>query len=90
MQDTHRCVLHSFSIKNIFYDKMGLRLFYVHVAIYFVNFFCGNMAWCLILPRTLEKKIIKIFRLLVPFRKVWVEIGFIEILVDLFPRLKRH
>ena len=25
-------VLHSFSIKNIFYDKMDLRLFYFHVA----------------------------------------------------------
>ena len=25
-------VLHSFSIKNIFYDKMDLRLFYVDVA----------------------------------------------------------
>ena len=27
-------VLHSFSIKNIFYDKMDLRLFYFDVAIY--------------------------------------------------------
>ena len=27
-------VLHSFSIKNIFYDKMELRLFYFDVAIY--------------------------------------------------------
>ena len=27
-------VLHSFSIKNIFYDKMDLRLFYFHVTIY--------------------------------------------------------
>ena len=27
-------VLHSFSIKNIFYDKMDLRLFYFHVMIY--------------------------------------------------------
>ena len=26
-------VLHSFSIKNIFYDKMDLRLFYFHVKI---------------------------------------------------------
>ena len=26
------CVLHSFSIKNIFYDKMDLRLFYFDVA----------------------------------------------------------
>ena len=26
-------VLHSFSIKNIFYDKMDLRLFYFDVAI---------------------------------------------------------
>ena len=25
-------VLHSFSIKNIFYDKMNLRLFYFDVA----------------------------------------------------------
>ena len=25
-------VLHSFSIKNIFYDKMNLRLFYFQVA----------------------------------------------------------
>ena len=25
---THRGVLHSFSVKNIFYDKMDLRLFY--------------------------------------------------------------
>ena len=25
-------VLHSFSIKNIFYDKMDLRLFYSHVT----------------------------------------------------------
>ena len=31
MQDT-LCVLHSFSIKNIFYDKMDLRLFYFDVA----------------------------------------------------------
>ena len=28
------CVLHSFSIKNIFYDKMDLRLFYFNVTIY--------------------------------------------------------
>ena len=27
-------VLHSFSIKNIFYDKMDLRLFYFGVTIY--------------------------------------------------------
>ena len=27
-------VLHSFSIKNIFYDKMDLRLFYFHVTTY--------------------------------------------------------
>ena len=27
-------VLHSFSIRNIFYDKMDLRLFYLDVAIY--------------------------------------------------------
>ena len=27
-------VLHSFSIKNIFYDKMDLRLFYFRVTIY--------------------------------------------------------
>ena len=27
-------VLHSFSIKNIFYDKMDLRHFYFDVAIY--------------------------------------------------------
>ena len=27
-------VLHSFSIKNIFHDKMDLRLFYFHVAKY--------------------------------------------------------
>ena len=26
-------VLHSFSIKNIFYDKMNFRLFYFHVTI---------------------------------------------------------
>ena len=26
-------VLHSFSIKNIFYDKMDLSLFYFHVTI---------------------------------------------------------
>ena len=26
-------VLHSFSIKNIFYDKMDLRLFYFYVTI---------------------------------------------------------
>ena len=25
-------VLHSFSVKNIFYDKMDLRLFYFHVT----------------------------------------------------------
>ena len=25
-------VLHSFSIKNVFYDKMDLRLFYFHVT----------------------------------------------------------
>ena len=28
-------VLHSFSIKNIFCDKMDLRLFYFHVTISF-------------------------------------------------------
>ena len=27
-------VLHSFSIKNIFYDKTDLRLFYIRVTIY--------------------------------------------------------
>ena len=27
-------ILHSFSLKNIFYDKMDLRLFYFHVTIY--------------------------------------------------------
>ena len=27
-------ILHSFSIKNILYDKMGLRLFYFDEAIY--------------------------------------------------------
>ena len=27
-------VLHSFSIKNIFYDKMDLKLFYFHVTIH--------------------------------------------------------
>ena len=27
-------VLHSFSIKNIFYDKMEVRLFYFHVMKY--------------------------------------------------------
>ena len=27
-------VLHLFSINNIFYDKMDLRLFYFHVTIY--------------------------------------------------------
>ena len=27
-------VLHSFFIKNIFYDKMDLRLFYFHVTIF--------------------------------------------------------
>ena len=27
-------ILHSFSIKNIFYDKMDLRLFYFHVTKY--------------------------------------------------------
>ena len=32
MQDTR--VLHSLSIKNIFYDKIELRLFYFDVAIY--------------------------------------------------------
>ena len=26
-------VLHSFSIKNIFYDKMNLRIFYIRMAI---------------------------------------------------------
>ena len=26
-------VVHSFSIKNIFYDKIDLRLFYFHVTI---------------------------------------------------------
>ena len=36
-------VLHSFSIKNIFYDKMDLRLFYFHVRTYqfyqfYINF----------------------------------------------------
>ena len=30
-------VLHSFSIKNIFYDKMGLRLSYFDKAIYSVT-----------------------------------------------------
>ena len=33
-------VLHSFFIKNIFYDKMNFRLFYFHVTnflIYLVN-----------------------------------------------------
>ena len=30
-------VLHSCSIKNIFYDKIGLRLFYFLVTIYFFN-----------------------------------------------------
>ena len=34
MSDTLWCVLHSFSIKNIFYDKMDLRLFYFDVAIF--------------------------------------------------------
>ena len=28
------CILHSFSIKNIFYDKMDIRLLYFVVAIY--------------------------------------------------------
>ena len=28
-------VLHSFFIKNIFYDKMDLRLFYFDVAMFF-------------------------------------------------------
>ena len=32
-------VLHSFSIKNIFYDKMELRLFYFHVTIYTCHLF---------------------------------------------------
>ena len=27
-------VLHSFSIKNIFYDKMDLMIFYFYVTIY--------------------------------------------------------
>ena len=27
-------VFHSFSIKNIFYDKMNFRLFYFHVTIF--------------------------------------------------------
>ena len=26
-------VLHSFSIKNIFYDKMDVKLLYIHVTI---------------------------------------------------------
>ena len=30
-------VLHSFSIQNIFYDKVDLKLFYFRVAIYLVN-----------------------------------------------------
>ena len=33
-------VLHSFSIKNIFYDKMDLRLFYFHMTI--LNFMTGT------------------------------------------------
>ena len=36
-------VLHSFSIKNIFYDKMDVRLFYFRVTIYLEDanyFFC--------------------------------------------------
>ena len=30
-------VLHSFSIQNIFYDKVDFKLFYFRVAIYLVN-----------------------------------------------------
>ena len=30
-------VLHSFSMKNIFYDKIDLRLFYFDVAIYWLQ-----------------------------------------------------
>ena len=31
------CVLYSFSIKNIFYDKMDLRLFYFRVTIWLLG-----------------------------------------------------
>ena len=34
MNVRNKGVLHSFSIKSIFYDKMDLRLFYFDVAIY--------------------------------------------------------
>ena len=38
-------VLHSFSIKNILYDKMSLRLFYFHVTIYTkASKTCSNLA----------------------------------------------
>ena len=33
-------VLHSFSIKNIFFDKMDLRLFYVDVTNFFLYCYC--------------------------------------------------
>ena len=36
MWDTHN-VFYSFSVKNIFHDKMNLRLFYVHVLSYMCN-----------------------------------------------------
>ena len=53
--------LHSFSIKNIFYDKMGLRLFYVHMTIYrLINYLTGFFLFLKILltegrPRKIAK-----------------------------------
>ena len=37
MNVRHPLGVHSFSIKNIFYDKMDLRLLYFDVAIYFLD-----------------------------------------------------
>ena len=53
--------LHSFSIKNIFYDKMGLSLFYVHMTIYrLINYLTGFFLFLKILltegrPRKIAK-----------------------------------
>ena len=54
-------VLHSFSVINIFYDKMDLRLFYFHVTIHKYNihlFFCKKLLVIdsFIKPLLVEKK----------------------------------
>ena len=40
-------VLHLFSINNIFYDKMDLRLFYFHVTTYGSHYHMAVSDWSL-------------------------------------------